>query len=111
MQRTDNNEVRKIKNKLSNTINKKIAEFNNNNWSIKLNNLNTRDNSLWKMAKRFKRKDVNSIPTLRGPDSLVHSNTDKANLLAAHYEKVHHMTTNMGDDDTEKLANLGRTNR
>ena len=104
-QRTGNNEVRKIKNKLSNTINKKIAEFNNNNWSIKLNNLNTRDNSLWKMAKCFKRKDVNSIPTLRGPDGLVHSNTDKANLLAAHYEKLHHMTTYMGDDDTEKLAN------
>ena len=55
-QRTDSNEVRKIKNKLSNTINKKIAEYNNNKWSIKLNNLNTRDNSLWKMAKCLKKK-------------------------------------------------------
>ena len=101
-QKTLSNNVRKIKNKLSNKITKEIASFENKNWQSKLTNLNIKDNSLWKMAKNFTKKNKNYIPTLYGVNGLAVTDYDKANTLAEHYESVHHLTNIPGDDTTEQ---------
>ena len=103
-QRTYSEEIRKIKNKLSNVITKKLVNFNNNNWNKKLNSLNIKDNSLWKMAKCFTKTTVTTIPALQGQDGLVYNDLEKSNLLAAHYEKVHNMTNCMRNDAIDRLA-------
>ena len=103
-QRTNSEEIRKIKNNLSNVITKKLVHFNNNNWNKKLNSLNIKDNSLWKAAKCSTKETVTSIPALQGQDGLVYNDLGKSNLLAAHYEKVYSMTNCMKDDVIDRLA-------
>ena len=103
-QRTYSEEIRKIKNKFSNVITRKLVNFNNNNWNKKLNSLNIKDIPLWKMAKCFTKTIVTSIPALQGQDGLVYNDLEKSNLLAAHYEKVHTMTNCMRNDVIDRLA-------
>ena len=103
-QSTNSEEIRKIKNKLSNVITKKLVNFNNNNWNKKLNSLNIKDNSLWKITKYFTKKTITSIPALQSQDGLVYNDLRKSNLLAGHYEKVHSMTNCMRNDVIDRLA-------
>ena len=104
-QRTNSSEVRKIKNKLANKIDREIKKFENLNWDQKLQNLKVKDNSLWKMTKCLI-KNKNEIPTLHGLNGLVTTDEEKAAVLAYHYEKVHHLTEDMGDDyGTERMVN------
>lgn len=104
-QRTKVDIYRQQKNSLSNTITREIQTWNNDNWEKKLQNLNVKDNSIWKTAKSFTKKLDNKIPTLHGPNGLVFTDTEKANVLAENFEQVHHLTENDGDVETETLIN------
>lgn len=105
LQRTCNDNIRKIKNKLTNTINKKISKFNNNNWHEKLSKLEVKNNFLWKMAKAISNTQSNLIPALCDKNDKVTEDIEKANLIAKHYESVHRMTHDMSNAETTKLAN------
>ena len=70
-----------------------------------LERLTPNNNSLWKFAKYFTRKSTNKISTLEGPNGPVHTDTDKANTLANHFEKVHYLTQKFSDTNTEQIVN------
>ena len=58
------------------------------------------------MAKCLVRKStLNKVPTLHGKNGLAVSNVDKAEVLADHYELVHHPTRDFGDLETDRLVN------
>jgi len=59
-------------------------------WEKKLEKLNPKDNSLWKMTKILK-KDYEPIPTLKIDDRETYTSEQKANILADQYEKVHNI--------------------
>ena len=105
-QRLNSDEVRIIKNKLANKIKREINEFENLNWDQKLQNLKVQDNSLWKMTKCLIKKNKNAIPTLHGLNDLAILDGDKATVLANHYEKIHHLAEDMGNDyGTGRMVN------
>lgn len=104
-QSTRSIEVKKIKNKLTNSIRRKIFQYNNDRWNEKLESLTVKDNSLWKMAKCLTKKNNNSIPILHGLNGLALSNEDRVEEIANNFEKVHRLTQDMSDYDTEKLIN------
>lgn len=93
------------KNRLNNIINYSIKTHFNNKWNKKLENLNVRDNSIWKTAKSFTKKFDNVSSTLHSTNGLVFSDKDKAEALANNFERVHHLTEDDGDKATETKVN------
>ena len=75
--RKQSKEVNKLKNKLSKTINQKIKDHVNNNWTNKLEQLTVRDNFLWKVIKNIKKK-IEPIPTLHGKNGRAFGDEEKA---------------------------------
>lgn len=103
-QRTRISSYKIEKNRLSNLVNREIKHHLNDSWNKKLENLKIKDNSIWKTAKTFTKRNDSNIPTLHGPNGLVFSDSDKANVLAQNFEKVHHLTELDGDEDFEKIV-------
>ena len=75
--KTKSQEIRKIKNRLSNVIKTKILKFSNDNWSKKLKDLKMRDNSLWKTVRSFTKNNNRTIPILHGLNGLAISNRER----------------------------------
>ena len=94
-QRTNKQEYKNIKNKLSNLIKRKIAIFSNENWNRKLDELEVKDNSLWKMAKCLTKRKETEIPVLHGLNGLAISNEDRVAQIADNIKKVHYLTDNI----------------
>lgn len=42
---------------------------------------------------------------MHGTDGLVYTDKEKANTLASNFEKVHHLTENMGREDIKTMVN------
>ena len=101
---TKSQEIKKIKNKLSNIISKKLTKHNNETWNAKLENLKIADNSLWKIAKCLIKRHSSSIPILHGLNGLAFSDEDRVEQLAENYERVHHMPGTLGQDETDHIA-------
>ena len=57
------------------------------------------------MAKTFTKQISNTIPIIYGTQGLALSNKRKANALAENFEKVHHLTENMGKSRLSQLVN------
>ena len=102
-QRNQSKEVKKLKNKLSKTINKEIKDHFNNKWTKKLEKLTVKDNSLWKVVKNIKNK-IEPKPTLHGKSGLAFGDEEKAREIGDHFEQVHHITEDLGDYGTERLV-------
>ena len=102
-QRTNKQEYKNLKNRLSNLIKRKIAIFSNENWDRKLDKLEVKDNSLWKMAKCLTKRKETEIPVLHDLNGLALSNEDRVAQIADNFEKVHHLTGDMGDYDNDRL--------
>lgn len=105
-QRTKDPKDRIAKNKITNLIGKKVKNMNNSNWEKKMTSLKTSDNSLWKFTKHLTKKHDYKMPHLHGPNGLVFSEQEKADLLAENFEKVHHQTEDFGDDETDSEVKL-----
>ncbi|XP_033222742.1 rhamnogalacturonate lyase-like [Belonocnema kinseyi] len=82
-------------NKLKKIIRQQQREHRNKNWITKLTRLQTKDNSLWKMTEALKGSIKTTVPILHGPQGLVFSEKDKADVLALQYEQFHRLTTDM----------------
>lgn len=104
-QRSRKDQDRQLKNYLSNIIKQKIKKYQNEQWHKKLENLKINDNSIWKVAKSFSKKLDNRIPTLHGANGMVYTDEEKADELAYNFERVHHLTENLGDDNLEREVN------
>lgn len=103
-QRTRNITHKIHKNHLSNLVKQEIKKYKNTQWHEKLKNLKVSDNSIWKTAKSFTKKLDNKIPTLHGPNGLVFDDQEKAEVLARNFELVHHLTENMGNNNTNIIV-------
>lgn len=103
-QRTGRASFKTLMSNYSRDIKKAIKEHNNKTWDKKLEKLTVKNNTLWQTAKSFTKKSNTSIPTLHSKQGLVFSNIEKANTLADHFETVHHITEDMGDEETEEKA-------
>ena len=84
-------------NKLSELIRVEIKTWKNTIWSKKLENLSTKNNSLWKLTKSLAKMQNWTIPPLSDGDDIALSNEEKAEALAKNYEKVHKLTADFGD--------------
>lgn len=91
-------------NRLTALIRREIKKFENTGMENKLKNLSNKDNSLWKYSKSLTKGYDNKIPTLHGPNGLVFTDSDKAEVLAEAFKKNHILTQDFGDEDHEKLV-------
>ena len=105
-QRTGNQKYLSIKNKLTNLIKRKMTAFSNESWSRKLDKLEIKDNSLWKVAKCLTKKKETLIPVLHGLNGLAISNEDRIAQIADNFENVHHLTEHMGDYDNDRQIHI-----
>lgn len=98
-------------NLLSGQITLKIAQHKNNIWQTKLQGLNIRDNSLWKMTKILT-KTFRTIPTLEDNNIEAFDDKQKSEMFAKQFATVHTprpSTTNEQRDIDECITNLPRS--
>lgn len=101
-QKTGDYNLKTQQNLLTNQIHQLQRNIQNEKWNKKLENLSTKDNSLWKFAKFFTKSNDKKIPPLKTNTGTATSDKEKADALADHYEKVHHLTKDLGDPDFDK---------
>ncbi|GFW53012.1 uncharacterized protein TNCV_130771 [Trichonephila clavipes] len=68
-------------NRLQNAIKRKIYHYRQQAWEDNLSTLNAEDNSLWGIAKAF-RKKTSPISALNGPTGIAPSDTNKTEVIA-----------------------------
>ncbi|GFT35244.1 probable RNA-directed DNA polymerase from transposon X-element [Trichonephila clavipes] len=68
-------------NRLQNIIKRKIYHYRQQAWEDNLSTLNAEDNSLWGIAKAF-RKKTSPISALNGPTGIALSDTNKTEIIA-----------------------------
>lgn len=74
--------------KQTHTIKNRITEYRNKKWESKLNSLNPKDKSLWRMTKALKKR-YQQIPTLSDNFSSAITDQHKAEMIATQFEKAH----------------------
>ncbi|GFT14595.1 uncharacterized protein TNCV_632131 [Trichonephila clavipes] len=77
-------------NRLQNAIKRKIYHYRQQAWEDNLSILNAEDNSLWGIAKAFKKK-TSPISALNGPTGIALSDTNKTEVIAHSLEKQFHL--------------------
>ncbi|GFW81514.1 PRE_C2HC domain-containing protein [Trichonephila clavipes] len=77
-------------NRLQNAIKRKIYHYRQQAWEDNLSTLNAEDNSLWGIAKAF-RKKISPISALNGPTGIALSDTNKTEVIAHSLEKQFHL--------------------
>ena len=75
-------QVKKRINRLTREIRAELLTHYNNKWEEHLKSLVPQDGSLWNMTKAFKRKNLKINKPLHGPQGLVYTDDDKAEVLA-----------------------------
>lgn len=84
--------VKNEKNRISDLIRKKIKLLRNENLENKLSKLRPDDNTLWRFTKCLTKGQDYDIPPLHGPNGIVYSDRDKADVLAEIFERNHLLT-------------------
>ncbi|GFW56099.1 probable RNA-directed DNA polymerase from transposon X-element [Trichonephila clavipes] len=77
-------------NRLQNAIKRKIYHYRQQAWEDNLSTLNAEDNSLWGIAKAF-RKKTSPISAFNGPTGIALSDTNKTEVIAHSLEKQFHL--------------------
>ncbi|GFS51906.1 probable RNA-directed DNA polymerase from transposon X-element [Trichonephila clavipes] len=77
-------------NRLQNAIKRKIYHYRQQAWEDNLSTLNAEDNSLWGIAKAF-RKKTSPISALNGPTGIALSDPNKTEVIAHSLEKQFHL--------------------
>ncbi|GFV60944.1 RNA-directed DNA polymerase from mobile element jockey [Trichonephila clavipes] len=89
-QRTRHPQHKTELNRLQNAIKRKIYHYRQQAWEDNLSTLNAEDNSLWGIAKAF-RKKTSPISALNGPTGIALSDTNKTEVIAHSLEKQFHL--------------------
>ncbi|GFW81460.1 probable RNA-directed DNA polymerase from transposon X-element [Trichonephila clavipes] len=77
-------------NRIQNAIKRKIYHYRQQAWEDNLSTLNAEDNSLWGIAKAF-RKKTSPISALNGPTGIALRDTNKTEVIAHSLEKQFHL--------------------
>lgn len=90
---------------LTKSINQKIFEYKNKQFSKKLEKLEPASKNFWKITKIIKNKH-NNIPPLINPvtNVVIGTNKGKAQEIAKRFHKAHFTTTNFHDQETELVV-------
>lgn len=93
-----------------NKIKATLRRNKNENWRNLLDNANVQDNSIWKLAKRFK-SNSNSFPPIKIPNSndVAYSDEDKANAIAKNLIEQFSLN-NLSDPNTETTVKSSLSN-
>lgn len=102
-QQSRSDQLRILKNHLSNKVRLLINNHKNEAWQSKLEKLSTQDNSLWTKLKVIKRKQV-EIPPLIKNNSYICTDAEKAELMAETFAKIHSSNDNISNTRTEKTV-------
>lgn len=90
---------------LINKVKNSIQQHNNDNWKQFLSNLSPKDNSLWRVSKKFTKK-TNAIPNLINNNQNIVSNKDKCELFAKTFSKVHQLDPSLDKKFETEIINL-----
>ncbi|CAG5078577.1 Protein of unknown function, partial [Cotesia congregata] len=80
-----------------------IKDARNKAWTKKLEKLNPKGNSLWRMTKIFK-TEFTSVPTLQKDNVEAVTDEQKANLIASRFEEVHNIDTINNTPEQNKIT-------
>lgn len=101
---TGNTFFKSAKNQLNRLIKCETTKLNQKSFDDKLANLNTKDQSLYQLAKCLKSKQSCSPPLVDPDDkTLSHSNLDKANAFAKAFLNCHKTSLNMLSTNEKKV--------
>ncbi|GFX48474.1 uncharacterized protein TNCV_583741 [Trichonephila clavipes] len=89
-QHTRHPQHKTVLNRLQNAIKRKIYHYRQQAWEDNLSTLNAEDNSLWGIAKAF-RKKTSPISALNGPTGIALSDTNKTEVIAHSLEEQFHL--------------------
>ncbi|GFX03215.1 probable RNA-directed DNA polymerase from transposon X-element [Trichonephila clavipes] len=92
-------------NRLQNAIKRKIYHYRQQAWEDNLSTLNAEDNSLWGIAKAF-RKKTSPISALNGPTGIALSDTNKTEVIAHSLEKQFHLNDIHNPRKDEIITNV-----
>ncbi|KAG5890275.1 hypothetical protein JTB14_014918 [Gonioctena quinquepunctata] len=81
---------------VANIVRREIKRFNDDVWQRKLERLDVRDNSLWNMSKRVKKK-YEPMPTIESGSTRAMSNSEKVELFAEYFHNVHATLPDVSD--------------
>ncbi|EFA13335.2 putative RNA-directed DNA polymerase from transposon X-element-like Protein [Tribolium castaneum] len=99
-----NNALKQQINTQTQSIQSQISQIKTENWNNKVKQItNKNKNSLWNLARNLKRNTINyTLPPLINPtdNTKLYSNSDKANIIAQVFHKVHTMNNSLGDQET-----------
>ncbi|GFT16586.1 putative RNA-directed DNA polymerase from transposon X-element [Trichonephila clavipes] len=102
-------------NRLQGAIKKELRLHSQNTWSAKLASLETKDNSLWRMQKHFRKKRSN-IPNPTSSSGIASNDEQNANLIANTFvdnytenKRPENNTNNIDSDVTNTLTNFFST--
>lgn len=101
---TGNAFFKSAKNQLNRMIKCETSKLNQKSFDDKLANLNTKDHSLYQLAKGLKSKLASSPPLVDPNDkTLSHSNLDKANAFAKAFLNCHKTSLNVSSTNENKV--------
>jgi hypothetical protein len=102
-QRTRESTLKTLINRLTYHIRKQIKNVKDEAWTKKIEKLTPNDNSLWKFSK-YIRNERSSIPVLDDGNSKAITNSEKAGMLAATFQKSHTISQHFHHNPTSKLV-------
>lgn len=93
-------------NQLNRMIRKATLELNEEAWNLKMSNLDFKDRSIYRLANHFKRKKSAIPPLKKSNSNLVYSDSDKSQLLADSFHRVHENAFSLSSSNEGKVNNF-----
>ncbi|KAL0269181.1 UNVERIFIED_CONTAM: hypothetical protein PYX00_006993 [Menopon gallinae] len=101
---TGDPELKREYNKYKKSVDEKIKNHRNEQWTKLIETLKAQDGSLWKLTKRL-RRTFHSIPALTTGTQTHYTDKEKARVLANAFETVHKIDTTNNTEEQKEIAN------
>lgn len=102
-QRTLNPADKTAANNLSNRVREELRKFNEEKWQERIQQLTTKDGSLWKMTKALTTKKKRNSPPIHGKNGIVYTAAEKVETFADSLEEQFTIN-NLPDEATEQMV-------
>ena len=89
--------------RLTKEVRRAIREHKNITFNRRVRNLRAEDSTLWKVTRRYN-KVRERIPALAGNGIVAHTSEEKANLLAASFQRVHDISNSSHDREHQEVV-------